>query len=60
MRLTPPTIPVFLIALSLATLSIGSHYTHIPAIGHYVVAHQYWILVAAFAVMTLGVVFPGL
>jgi hypothetical protein len=60
MRLTPPTIPVFLIAIVLAALSIGSHYTHIPAVGRYVVAHQYWMLVAAFAVLTLGVVFPGL
>jgi hypothetical protein len=60
MRLTPPTFPVFLIALVLAAASIGSHYTHIPAIGHYVVLHQYWILAAAFAILTLGVLFPGL
>ena len=60
MRLTPPTIPVFLIAMVLAVRSIGSHYTHIPTVGHYVVAHQYWILVAAFAIMTIGVIFPGL
>jgi hypothetical protein len=60
MRLTPPTIPVFLIAMILAIVSIGSHYTHIPVVGHYVAAHQYWVLVAAFVIMTIGVVFRGL
>lgn len=60
MRLTPPTIPVFLIAVILAVLSVGSLYTHIPSIQGFVAAHRYWMMVAAFAVMTLGVVFPGL
>ena len=60
MRLTPPTLLVFLVAVLLAGLSVGSHYAHIPYIGRYVVAHQYWILVAAFATLTAGVILPGL
>ena len=60
MRLTPPTIPVFLIAVVIAILSVGSHYTQIPVVGRYVVSHQYWMMVAAFAILTLGVIFPGL
>jgi hypothetical protein len=62
MRLTPPTIPIFLIAVILAILSVGSMYTHVPAIGPYIAAghHRYWMMVAAFVIMTIGVVFPGL
>jgi hypothetical protein len=60
MRLTPPRFVVFLVAMILAILSIGSHYTHIPTIGRFVVSHQYWMLVAAFALLAAGVIFPGL
>lgn len=62
MRLTPPTIPVFLIALVLAVLSVGSLYTHVPAIQGYIAAghHRYWMMVAAFAILAAGVIFPGL
>lgn len=62
MRLTPPTIPVFLIAVVLAVLSIASLFTHIPAVQGYIAAghHRYWMMVAAFAVLTAGVVFSGL
>lgn len=62
MRLTPPTIPVFLIALVLAVLSVGSLYTHVPAIHGYIAAghHRYWMMVAAFAILAAGVIFPGL
>ena len=60
MRLTPPTIPVFLIAIVLAILSVASLYTHIPGIHVFVAGHRYWMMVAAFAVMTAGVVLKGL
>ncbi len=62
MRLTPPTIPVFLLAVVLALLSVGSMYTHVPAIGGYIAAghHRYWMMVVAFVIMTVGVVFSGL
>jgi cadmium resistance protein CadD (predicted permease) len=59
-RLTPPTYPVFLIAMVLGLLSIASRFTRIPTIGHYVAAHQYWMLAAAFLVLAAGVIFSGL
>ena len=62
MRLTPPTIPVFLVALILAALSVASLYFHIPAVQGFIAAshHRYWMMVAAFAILTAGVVFSGL
>ena len=62
MRLTPPTIPVFLVALILAGLSVASMYTHIPAVQGFIAAdhHRYWMMVAAFLVLTAGVVFARL
>lgn len=62
MRLTPPTIPVFLIAVILAVLAVGSMYTHVPGIQAYIAAghHRFWMMTAAFVIMTIGVVFPGL
>ena len=60
MRLTPPTIPVFLLAIVLGVLSIASRFTHIPTIGHMVVVHQYGLLAAAFLIMAVGVILPGL
>ena len=62
MRLTPPTIPVFLVALILAVLSVASMYAHIPVVQSFIAAdhHRYWIMVAAFIVLAAGVVFSGL
>lgn len=62
MRLTPPTTPVFLIAVVLAVLSVGSLYTHVPAVQGYIAAghHRYWMMVAAFVILSAGVIFPGL
>jgi hypothetical protein len=62
MRLTPPTIPIFLLSVILAVLSIGSLYTHVPVIGTYIAAghHRYWMLVVAFVIMTAGVIFRGI
>lgn len=62
MRLTPPTIPVFLVAVILAALSILSLYTHVPAVQGFLAAdhHRYWMMVAAFLVLAAGVVFTGL
>ncbi len=62
MRLTPPTIPVFLLAVVLALLSVVSLYAHIPTVQPYIAAshHRYWLMVAAFVILAVGVVFPGL
>ena len=60
MRLTPPTIPVFLLAILLAALDLGDLYVHIPHAHGFIAAHRFGIMVAAFCVMTAGVVLPGL
>ena len=62
MRLTPPTIPVFLVAVILALLSVAGLYTHIRAVQGFIAAghHRYWMMVVAFAILTAGVVFSGL
>jgi hypothetical protein len=48
-RLTPPGAPIFFISLILAVLAVASLYTHVPAVGHYVTAHRFWVMTAAYA-----------
>lgn len=60
MRLTPPTIPVFLIAVLLAIVTVVDIYTHVPFVHHVIATHRFGAMVAAFAILTAGVVFPGL
>lgn len=55
-RLTPPSNIVFVISLILAALAVVSVYFHIPRIGHYVAAHRFWIVTAAYALLAAGVI----
>lgn len=59
-RLTPPGVGVFLLSLVLAGAAIATLYTRVPIVGHYVAAHRFWVLAAAYAVLLAGVVFQGL
>ncbi|MEJ0095755.1 MAG: hypothetical protein WDN46_20810 [Methylocella sp.] len=59
-RLTPPGLPVFFVSLVLAIAAVATLYTHVPVVGHYVSAHRFWVLVAAYVVLVLGVVMDGL
>ena len=59
-RLTPPSIPIFVLSLILAVMAVASFYTHIPLIGRYVDAHRFAFLAAAYVVLALGVLFTGL
>ncbi len=59
-RLTPPSIPVFVLSLILAALAVASFYTHIPFAGHFVDNHRFAILAAAYVVLAIGVLFAGL
>jgi hypothetical protein len=59
-RLTAPTFRVFILSLVLAALAVASLYTNIPVIGHYINSHRFWVMTAAFVVLTIGVVFDGL
>lgn len=60
MRLTPPTIPVFLIAVILAAVTVVDIYTHVPVVHAVVATHRFGAMVAAFVILAAGVVFPGL
>ena len=60
MRLTPPTIPVFLIAVAVAAVNVVDIYTHVPFVHHVLASHRFGVLVAAFVILAAGVVFPGL
>ena len=60
MRLTPPRIPIFLISMVIAILAIGDLYTHIPSIHGFIAAHRFWMLATAYAILAIGVIFPGL
>jgi hypothetical protein len=41
-------------------LAVASLYTHVPAVGHYVTAHRFWVMTAAYATLLAGVIFDGL
>jgi len=59
-RLTPPGAPIFLLSLILAGLALATLYTHVPTIGHYVSAHRFWVMTAAYIVLLAGVLLEGL
>jgi hypothetical protein len=59
-RLTPPSPLVLFASLVLAVLSVATLYTRVPIVGHYVAVHRFWVMVAAYAVLLLGVVLEGL
>lgn len=60
MRLTPPTIPVFLVSIVVFLLAIVDLYSHIPHLHGMIAPHRFGMVVAAFAILVAGVVFPGL
>ena len=60
MRLTPPTIPVFLIAVALAVVTIVDIYTHVPVVHQVLATHRLGAMITAFAILAAGVLFPGL
>ncbi len=60
MRLTPPTFPVFLLAVILAAVTVVDIYTHVPVVHSVIATHRFGAMVAAFAILAAGVVFPGL
>jgi hypothetical protein len=59
-RLTPPGAPAFFISLILAVLAVATLYTHVPAVGHYVSTHRFWVMTAAYVALLAGVLFDGL
>ncbi|MGQ0444329.1 MAG: hypothetical protein ACT4O2_04155 [Beijerinckiaceae bacterium] len=59
-RLTPPGAPIFFVSLILAAATVASLYTHVPFAGHFIGAHRFWLMTAAYAVLLAGVLFEGL
>lgn len=60
MHLTPPRIVTFVVSLILAVLAIASLYTRIPTIGAWINGHRFWMMVAAYVILALGVALRGL
>lgn len=60
MRLTPPTIPIFLISIVVAVLAIGDIYYHVPSLHGFIAGHRLGMVVAAYVILAAGVIFPGL
>jgi hypothetical protein len=56
--LTPPSIPVFVIALILAVIALLVHYAHV-AIPLVTAARAFDVLAVAFIIMLVGVLFRG-
>lgn len=59
MRLNPPSIPVFLIALVLATLAMLMK-TGFVAIPRYLPHQEYWLAISAYFVLLIGNIAKGL
>ena len=60
MQLTSPRILTFILSLILALLAVVSLYTRIPSIGPWINGHRFWMMVAAYVILALGVVFRRL
>jgi len=59
MRLNPPSLPVFLIALVLATLAMLMK-TGFVAIPRYLPHQEYWFAITAYFVLLIGNIAKGL
>jgi hypothetical protein len=59
MRLNPPSIPVFLIALVLATLAMLMKTGFVP-IPRYLPHQEYWLAISAYFVLLIGNIAKGL
>ncbi len=58
--LNAPKVVTFVVSLALVLVAVAAGYGHIPAIGPFVVQHRFWIVVAGYVVLALGVILPGL
>lgn len=56
MRMNPPTVAVFWICIVLAIVAVVSHRYEIPVLSRF----SFWILLAAFVLLALGTMLPGL
>lgn len=59
MRLSPPTLLLFLISLVFAILAMVTKLGYVP-VPRYVPHQEYWLAITAYMVLTVGVLFRGL
>jgi hypothetical protein len=61
-RLTPPRVITFLVSLILVVAATASLYTRLPLVGAYLNAnpHRFWIAIAGYVILMLGVLLRGL
>jgi hypothetical protein len=55
-----PRILTFVISFALVLLAVASLYTHLPAELGFVNQHRFWLAVAGYVVLMLGVLLPRL
>ncbi len=58
--LNAPKRITFAISLALVVVAIGSLYLRLPYGASFVGAHRFWIIVAGYGLLALGVILPGL
>jgi hypothetical protein len=59
MRLSPPTLLLFLISLVFALLAMVTKLGYLP-VPRYLPHQEYWLAITAYMVLTVGVLFRGL
>ena len=59
-RLNAPKVITFTVSLILVGLAVASQYAHLPAIGPFVAGHRFWMAVAGYILLALGVMLPGI
>ena len=59
MRLSPPTLLLFLISLVFAVLAMVTKLGYVP-VPRYLPHQEYWLAITAYMVLTIGVLFRGL
>lgn len=59
MRLSPPTLLLFLISLVFALIALVTKLSYVP-IPRYLPHQEYWFAITAYLVLAVGVVFRGL
>ena len=58
--LNAPKVITFLISLLLIGSAVASLYVHLPAGQGFVASHRFWLAVAGYGLLALGVLLPGL
>jgi hypothetical protein len=58
--LTPPRFITFVISLIVVLAAVASLYTRLPVVGAFVNSHRFWIAIAGYVILMLGVLLRGL